>query len=199
MQLLLHTCFDSRNVVDLTIENRGGFKDVMTGFRSFTSSPGGKIGFLCLNVYYCPEWCVCGCWGEKIPNCMRALTVRSCLREYIPLESLGMRIQNNVLSLSFLLVISTNSVSCWSLWITTINEWRRQLCLFVEYPFGVSCCVWFHLGKSWLSIIVKSWGHPGWGIISVHSKTSFEGIMVLMREELECSNPWTPNSVKSNW
>jgi hypothetical protein len=30
-----------------------------------------------------------------------------------------------------------------------------QLCLFVEYPFGVLCCVWFHLGKSLKVEVIK--------------------------------------------
>ncbi len=55
MQLLLHACFDSRNI-GLTIENRGGFKDVMTaGSRGFTSRVPETNWVLVFKCFYCLE------------------------------------------------------------------------------------------------------------------------------------------------
>jgi hypothetical protein len=129
---------------------------------------------------------------ERIPNRMGALRVdlvweNTFLGNLWAWESKAMFLS---LSLSFLLVISTNSVSCWSMWITTIDEWRRQslsihLVCRVMYGF-----IWANCDS--LSLLKVEVIKDRVSFQSIVSKTTYEGIMVLMREQLECSNPWTP-------
>jgi hypothetical protein len=198
MQSPLCTCFDCKNI-SLVVENRGGFKDVMTNSRGFISNPWSKSSscvwtFMLSNVMC--MWLL-GRKG-KGAHLYGSFKGKSCLKEFILGEYLNVGIF--VLFLSSILLIFINSVSCWILWVTITSRWRRQLCLL--FNIHLVCYVLYGFIRAHCDCpISHNWklGSSRMGHYSIHNKITYEWIIVFMNEGSKCSNLWAPNNVRFSW